>query len=147
MLLCCVNCRLGWAVGCLHFGHAVLVNACFTELFVRFYFSLSLFVMVTSLLTAVIIVHVSLKGTLINAYPRRHMPKLLIVKVTSSSICVYNFYNLFLYVFTYRRSRHYVCFQILSSSICPCTKVLSRDVPVFTGVSNLPHIHCASSRN
>jgi len=68
-------------MGCLHLGYAGLVNECFDKLFVKFYFPISLFVMVSSLFTAVLIVHISLKGTLINAYPRRHMSKLLITKV------------------------------------------------------------------
>ena len=58
-----------------------MANACFAELFLKFYFSISLCVMVVSLLTAVMIVHISLQGTLINAYPRRHMPKFLVAKV------------------------------------------------------------------
>ena len=82
-LFFCIDVRLGWAIGCLHFGHAILVNPCVTELFAKYFFTISIFVMVSSLSTAVLIVHISLKGTLINAYPRRHMPQLLIVKVIS----------------------------------------------------------------
>lgn len=76
-----IHFRLGWVVGCLRFGHASLVNECFTELCVKYYYTMSLFVMVSSLFLAVLIVRVSLKGTIINAYPRRHMAKLLITKV------------------------------------------------------------------
>jgi len=76
-----IHFRLGWAVGCLRFGHASLVNECFTKLCVKYYYTMSLFVMVSSLFLAVLIVRVSLKGTIINAYPRRHMAKLLITKV------------------------------------------------------------------
>ena len=61
----------------------------------KYYFTLSLFVMVSSLCTAVLIVHISLKGTLINAYPRRHMPKLRFVKVMLCSY-LYNFSYVFL---------------------------------------------------
>jgi len=94
----CIYFRLGWALGCLHFGHATLVNTCFTELFVKFYFTISIFVMVASLFTAVLIVHISLKGTLINAYPRRQIPKLLIMKVI---LCIYLYNSChYMYFFT-----------------------------------------------
>jgi len=83
LLISSVVLRLGWAISCLYFGvgRASLVNECFAEFFLKYHFTVSLVVMVTSLFSAVLIVHVSLKGTLINAHPRRHMPKLLVTKV------------------------------------------------------------------
>lgn len=115
LFLFCIDFRLGWAMGCLYFGHVALVDSCFRELFVKYYFTFSLFVMVASLSSAILIVHISLKGTLINAYPRRHVPKLLFVKVI---FCFY-LYN----------------FNMFSSSLCcfftDVSKVTTSDCKEF----------------
>lgn len=58
------------------------------DMFVKYFYVTSFVMTGTSLILALCIVRISLRGTVINAYPRRHMPVFLAVKVSMKCTAV-----------------------------------------------------------